>query len=101
MGNHDIGRTMAAAAEVFWLMVPPEPTKDQALAALEAAGEPFRGGDAEFDDELRDGVSTPLGRLVALAFDATPEELSRPGNEDENPWYDGPYSRFREHFDFC
>lgn len=98
MGNHDVGRAFAAAADVFWLMEPPGgPSKQTTLAALAAIGERYRGADAEFDDELADGT-TPLGRMVAIAFDATPEELT-PGDDDA--WYDGPYLRFRGHFDFC
>lgn len=104
MGNHDVGRALAAAASVFWTMVPAgtQPTKDQALSALEVAAGRYRGADAEFDDELRDGVSTPLGRMVAIAFDATPEE-AKGGYDDQGDsgWYDGAYERFRKHFGFC
>lgn len=66
---------------------------------LRVVGERYRGADAEFDDELNDHT-TPLGRMVAIAFEATPEELE-PGDEDEDRWFDGPYKRFSSHFDFC
>lgn len=66
MGNHDVGRAMASAAEVFWLAMGERvPTKEQALAALDKAGERWRGADTEFDDELHE--VTPLSRLVAIA----------------------------------
>jgi hypothetical protein len=100
MGNHDVGRSMASAAEVFWTMVPEgtAPTKEQAMKALDAAGRRFRGADAEFEDELVDHT-TPLGRMVAIAFEATPEEMDV--DPEGEAWYEGPYTRFRDHFEFC
>ena len=107
MGNHDIGRGMSAAAKAFWIaMGDVEPTKEVALAALDAAGEDYVGGDAEFDDELVEW--SPLSRLVAIAFDATPEEIADIKGEREEGriedagelWYDGPYRRFSDHFEF-
>lgn len=108
MGNHDVGRGMAAAARVFWLaMGDRKPTKEQALAALDAAAEEYRGADAEFDDELHE--ETDLSRLVAVAFDATPEEIASlkgelaSESEDDTgiAWYDGPETKFRERYEFC
>ena len=106
MGHHDVGRGMAGAAKVYWLaMGDREPTQEQALAALDAAGEDYHGADAEFDDELNEW--TPLSRLVAIAFAATPEEISDLKGETPDDdqrgmiWYEGAYSRFREHFRFC
>lgn len=74
---------------------------------LDAAGEDYIGADAEFDDELT--TETPLSRLVAIAFDATPDEIADlKGELDEGRvedsgelWYDGPYRRFSDHFKFC
>lgn len=107
MGNHDVGRALAAAADMFWSLIPEESaTKAQALTALEKVGNRYRGADAEFDDELWD-QNTPLGRMVALAFGAEPEELVKPVAEqrgDEDPfeaWRNGPETRFRKHFEFC
>lgn len=101
MGNHNIGRAFAGAAEVFWIMVPEgeTPTKELTLRALEAVGEYYRRADAEFDDELIDWT-TPLGRMVAIAFDATTDEMQEE-TDDASPWRDGPERRFRKHFDFC
>lgn len=97
---------MAGAAEVYWLAMDDRvPTQAQALAALDKAGERYQGADAEFDDELNEW--TPLSRLVAIAFNATPEEIADlkgegPDSEDlEMLWYEGPYSRFSKHFRFC
>ena len=100
MGNHDVGRSMANAAKVFWLVKGDAPvSKEEALAALNAAGEDYIGADAEFDDELY--AWTPLSRLVAIAFDATPDEIADLKETDGDLWYDGPVSRFNAHFKFC
>lgn len=100
MGNHSVGEAFAAAAEVFWLVQgTATPSKDVTLAALDVVGERFRGADAEFDDYLR--PDEPLGRMVAIAFDATPEEIADEETEDESPWYEGPETRFRERYGFC
>lgn len=103
MGNHDVGRAMASGAELFWqLKGDASPTKDEALKALDALAFRWRGADAEFDDELMDGTSSALGKLVALAFDATPEEAAAADDDNGgNPWYDGPYQRFRDRYKFC
>lgn len=99
---------MSAAARVFWIAVGDrEVTKELALEAIDAAGEDYVGADAEFDDALYE--ETPLSRLVAIAFDATPEEIADLKGEREEGriedagelWYDGPVSRFRAHFQFC
>lgn len=107
MGNHDVGRAMASAAEVFWLaMGDTKPTKEQALAALDKMGERWRGADAEFDDELNE--ESDLSRLVAIAFDASPDEIADLNGEypcaDGDVgmlWYAGPERRFRDRFEFC
>lgn len=107
MGNHAVGRCMAAAAEVFWLAMDDKtPTKERALAALDTAAKNFHGADAEFDDELHQ--ETPLSRLVAIAFDATPEEIAdRDGKGGGDPdlagerWYEGPQRRFSARYQFC
>lgn len=108
MGNHEVGRSMSNAAKVFWLVKgDASVSKDEALAAINVAGEDYIGADAEFEDELYEW--TPLSRLVAIAFDATPEEIADlKGELDEGRiedagelWYDGPVSRFNAHFKFC
>ncbi len=107
MGNHDVGRGMSAAARAFWIaMGDKQPTKEQALAALDAAAEDYRGADAEFDDELNE--ETPLSRLVAIAFDASPDEIADLKGEypctDEDRgmlWYEGPEKRFSARYNFC
>lgn len=108
MGNHDVGRAMASAAEGFWAGNGDTPvSKEKALAVLDASAKCWIGADAEFDDELIE--ETPLSRLVAIAFDATPDELADlKGKREEGRiedrgelWYDGPYRRFTERYEFC
>ena len=103
MGNHDVGRAMSAAAKGFWAGNGEAPvTKDKALAVLDAAAEDFIGADAEFDDELRG--DTPLSRLIAIAFEATPDLLaSRDGelDDDGEGWYEGSQRQFSERYKFC
>ena len=102
MGNHNVGRTMAKCAEIFWKINGDKPvTKIQALELLELSANEFHGADAEFDDEFFG--ETPLSKLVAIAFDATPEEIFERDtpNEEVCLWYDGPETRFRKHFNFC
>lgn len=75
MGITMIGRAFAALAEGYWLASKgEEPAQPEALQALAAAGERYRRSDAEFDDELNEW--TPLSRLVAIAFAASPDEIA-------------------------
>lgn len=107
MGNHDVGRAMSAAARGFWAgNGDAEVSKDRALAVLDAAAEEFIGADAEFDDEIM--TVTPLSRLVAIAFEATPDELADldrlyPCADGDTGmlWYQGPEKRFRDRYRFC
>lgn len=108
MGNHDVGRAMSAAARGFWAGNDDRAvSKDRALAVLDAAAEDYIGADAEFDEEL--STDSPLSRLVAIAFDATPEEIADLKGESEEGriedggelWYDGPYRRFADRYKFC
>ena len=107
MGNHQIGRAMAAAAKAFWMGNGDRPvTKEKALEVLDASAADFIGGDAEFDDEFFG--ETPLSRLVAIAFEATPDELAGLKGEYQCDaddvgmlWYEGPETRFRDRYKFC
>lgn len=105
MGNHNVGRAMAAAAKGFWAGNGDEHvSQERALRVLDAAAEDFIGADAEFDDEL--GTWSPLSRLVAIAFDATAAEVSDLKGEAEGDdmgelWYAGPSSRFSDRYQFC
>lgn len=102
MGNHDVGRSMAAAAELFWHMKGDNAaTKEEALAALDIAAQNYHGADAEFDNEFFG--ETPLSKLVALAFDATQEEIDDRDNftHGGDKWYEGPYKRFSDRYKFC
>jgi hypothetical protein len=109
MGNHNVGRGMAAAARAFWVgNGEAEVTAEKALQALDAAAEDYIGADAEFDDEM--SMETPLTRLVAIAFGATDEEIADLKGErtivDDHDyggrlWYDGPYEKFSDRYRFC
>ncbi len=95
MGNRAIAEMFEAVADIFWSAHGDGvPTRHQALQALDAIGNRFRGADANSSDAMNDPAS-PLGRMIALAFEATPEELVA------GSWYDGPKTRFRSRYDFC
>ena|ERR1700734_261472 len=101
MGNHDVGRAFTSGADLFWAAVTPEttPSKDLTLRCLDAIGERYRGADAEFDDSLFD-EKTPLGRMVAIAFDMTSDEAGSE-TDDFEAWFMGPCRRFRDRYGFC
>lgn len=106
MGNHDVGRGMAAAARVFWLANRgQEVTQEFALKALDAMAEDYTGADAEFDDEL--DTETDLSKLVCIAFGASDKARSfLKGEDDEaetgyDEWYATVYQPFRERYRFC
>ena len=99
MGNHSVGRTMHAAAQAYWRgLGDRSPTKDEVLDMLDAAAEPFRGADAEFDDYAQ--PKEPLGRLMAIAFGPW-TNADDAADEDGEKWFDGPYSQFRRRYRFC
>lgn len=98
MGNHDVGRAMGAAARRFWAGNGDAPvTKEKALAVLDAAGEQFRGADAEFDDECSPGE--PLGRLMNIAFG--PYAQKPDDDDDWDSWYLTVEEPFRKRYGFC
>ncbi len=114
MGDHRIGRAMADWAALWWesrTATPPSPV--QALATLDAICSTYRGRDADFesqdpanptqvhpDYDVDTDPQGPLGRLIAIAFEASPAELA-PDTEEAQPWYDGPYQRFLARYGFC
>jgi hypothetical protein len=112
MGNHEIGRGLAAGARGFWAAWTigrkdgDNPTKAQAIAALDAIVGPKEESDyrncrdAEFNEEF--DAENPLCRLVEIAFEATPAEIaSRDIAEDDgDAWYEGPETRFRNRYGF-
>lgn len=113
MGDHHIGRAMGHAATVFWQLQKGKPTQERALAALDVICKPYQGRDAEFeaedpknpgqihpDYENYTDPKGPLGRLIAIAFNARKDEISL-GDEHYCPWYDGPETRFRKRYGFC
>jgi hypothetical protein len=103
MGNHDVGRALAAGAKGFWAGVGNRIVdQPEALAVLDDLANDFRGADAEFDDEFFG--ETPLSRLVAIAFDATPEQLADrddpEANKDGEAWYE-VQEQFSARYKFC
>lgn len=99
MGNHDVGRAMGAAARGFWAGNGDAPvTQEKALAVLDAAGEMFRGADAEFDDELF--PDEPLGKLVRIAFGPWTDEQQSTDTDGEG-WYETIECPFHKRYDFC
>lgn len=96
MGNSVVARAFSGIAEMFWQLVPaePPPGKDVVLRALDAIGKRFSGADADSGDDWHD-PSSSLGRMVAIAFDATPDEIA---SEDGDAWFDGPLKRFRARY---
>ncbi|MBI1207427.1 MAG: hypothetical protein GC191_09070 [Azospirillum sp.] len=103
MGNYHVGDAMDAAARVFWKLASKrrKNIRELALSVLDEAAESWIGADAEFEDYTDPGQ--PLGRMIALAFDATPGEMSLNHPEDPfaSPWHDGPLSRFFTRYKFC
>src|SRR5262245_52962092 len=103
MGNHDVGRAMAAWAKGFWAgwgTAGGLPPKEVVLRSMDAAAEPYRGADAEFDDEA-DSARTPLGRLLAIAFDWQQVLDRKPDLESlDELWYEEVYAKFSKRYDF-
>lgn len=114
MGDHHIGVAMGRAAEIFWgLRGSKSVSKDEALEFLDNICIPYKGRDAEFESvDINDhgqlnpnyadytDPNGPIGRLIIIAFDATLEEMVLDDN-DTSPWFDGPYMRFRDRYNFC
>ena len=77
MGNHDAGRAMVQTATALWDQR--EKTGQTALEILDIACEPYRGCDAEFDDEARPGEV--FGNILTEAF--RPGFVEPPGSDGE------------------
>jgi hypothetical protein len=121
MGNHQAGRAMGVAAEMWWRMREerrlPDPDKTEALEALDLICSGYRGCDAEFEaaDPNRPGLihpvyhhydqpDGPLGKFIVIAFEATPEQVAAYFSNDAqliDLWYDGPHKAFDTRYDFC
>ena len=109
MGNHDVGRGMAAGARGFWVgNGHSDVDQSKALEAMDAIADGYEGSDAEFDDEL--STDTELSRLMCIAFDASEQdrlllkgELPEDADEEAawDAWHEGVYSRFRKRYRFC
>lgn len=115
MGDHVIGTAMGRAARLYWQTRgdQPRPSQNEALSVLDEICGPYRKRDAEFESEDPANPTRthpdydrftdpegPLGRLIAIAFDATPEEMVIE-TEHACPWLDGPETRFDQRYGFC
>ena len=85
MGNHDVGRSMAAGANALQGLIDLS-DRDAARIALDKLAEPYRGADAEFDDHLNPGE--PLFDLVNAAYGAAWN-----GKTDYDDWYEDWYDQ--------
>jgi hypothetical protein len=97
------GDAIAAGAQAYWLGRGSMPAPDQkdALAALKGIVGPVvrSTGNYKMRDDNAETSSSPLGRLIAIAFDATSAEMDDTLDEAcESPFDVGPLERFREHF---
>ena len=104
MGYFAQGDAIVAGAEAYWRGRGgmPAPARKDALAALVGIVGPVvrRTGNYEMRDEDAETSSSPLGRLIAIAFDATPAEMDDTLDEAcESPFDVGPLQRFQQHFD--
>lgn len=113
MGNHDAGRAMQRAAEMALKMRTTQP----ALELLDSICQPWRGCDAEFeschptnphlvhpDFATSTDPDGPIGRLIAEAFGEAGRDYLKGWPEDEDAvdaWWEGPYGKFRERYEFC
>ena len=93
MGNHDAGRAMVATATAL-----AEHSELEPLAILDIACEPYRGADAEFDDEIE--PEYPFGQLLIRAFD--PDGVYEDDDDEHwEAWYEKVYDPFQERYEFC
>ena len=117
MDEDDVGKAMGVAATAWWAAreSAPDPTKEEALAALDLICKPWAKRDVEFEAEdpeeagqvhpefgdWTDPINgAPLGRLIIIAFDATSEQIEQFANDEVEPWYEGPYEMFRQRYEF-
>jgi hypothetical protein len=109
---------MGHAAEAWWAIreakKQTDPSKDEALAALDMICNPHRNCDAEFEADDPNNPSLihpvyecytepkgPIGRLIVIAFEATPEQIAAYETEENiELWFDGPYQLFDKRYNF-
>ena len=95
MGNHDAGRAMVQTA--LALDGQSEKTGQTALESLDIACSPYRGYDAEFDDER--GPDRQFGQLLGRAF-LRGLEYDSEADEDGAWWYENVIERFSRRYAF-
>ena len=95
MGNHDAGRAMVQTA--LALDDQSERTGQTPLEILDIACAPYRGYDAEFDDER--GPDHQFGRLLGRAF-LEGLDYDSETDEDGEWWYENVVERFSQRYEF-
>lgn len=75
------------------------------MKIIDILAEPWRGADAEFDDE--DFLGHELGNLIAIAFgwdggEPPPDHYASETHEDFwDKWHTWVKENFRKRYDFC
>ena len=95
MGNHDAGRAMVQTT--LALDGQSEKTGQTALEILDIACSPYRGCDAEFDDEP--DPNRQFGQLLGRAF-LEGLEYDSETDEDGAWWYENVIERFSQRYAF-
>ena len=96
MGNHDAGRAMVQTATA--LAEQREKTGQTALEILDIACNPYKGCDAEFDDDQNPEAA--FGKLMIEAF--APDGKYDPANDDDGEiWWDVVAEPFRKRYELC
>ena len=112
MGNHDAGKAMGVAAEVWALTRPisARVSKEEASLVLDMICKPWKGCDAEFEAENQEryafytDFNAPLGRLIAAVFAPGQSFKLNKNARDEDPvwleWEEMVLPGFKERYDF-
>ena len=115
MGNHSAGRAMGKSAALML----ENRCEQSARSLLDAICKPWKGCDAEFEAEdpnnpgrihpdytFYTDPNGPLGVLIlevwgeqGVDYMETVEGLTHPIPSEEH-WWEGPYAKFRERYDF-
>ena len=88
-------------------------TASSAMAVIDRICEPYRGQRVDFEsidpfdmtmlhpqfDDFTDPWGS-LGKLIAIAFEATPDEMHLATEHQTMPWLSGPCKRFRSRYQF-
>ena len=92
MGNHDAGRAMVLAVETAMKFAPDA----DPMEVLDQACTPYRGADAEFDDDCH--PSTVFGHVLTRAF---LPDYDPAADEDGEIWFDRVYMALKDRYGLC